>query len=74
MLILPEMEPSNRIGGPTTIAEELWIGFSELLRKARMKHDAGFLQHVAMRLTHKASLLAMLYSTASIIVLGDSSG
>ena len=56
------------------MAEESRIGFSELLRKARMKHDAGFLQHVAMRLTHKASLLAMLYSTASIVVLGDSSG
>jgi hypothetical protein len=47
MLILPEMEPSNRIGGPTTMAEELWIGFSELLRKARMKHDTGFLKEGA---------------------------
>ena len=56
------------------MAEESRIGISELLRKARMKHDAGFLQHVAMRLTHKASLLAMPNSTTSIIVLGDSSG
>ena len=57
------------------MAEELWIGFSELLRKARMKHDAGFLQHVAVRLTHtSASLFAMPDSTASIVFLGDSSG
>ncbi len=33
------------------MAEESRIGISELLRKARMKHDAGFLQHVAMGLT-----------------------
>ena len=56
------------------MADESRIGISDLLRKARMKHDAGFLQHVAMRMTHEASLLAMPDSTASIIVLGDSSG
>jgi hypothetical protein len=39
---LLEMRPINQIGD--TMADELRMGFAQLLRKARMEHNADFLK------------------------------